>query len=65
MSKKEILECVINNHNRLAQITVNGDNAIMMGDTLKELRMLAQAINRDVEAELAEKDTEGSNGEVN
>lgn len=54
MTKLEILQCVANNHNRLAQIMVNGDNAILMGDTLKELRLLVQEIQKDVEAEQKE-----------
>lgn len=51
MTKLEILQCVANNHNRLTQIMVNGDNAIMMGETLKELRLLARALQNDVDAE--------------
>lgn len=51
MEKIDILQCVVNNHNRLAQIMVNGDNAILMGDTLKELRILVQELQKDIEAE--------------
>lgn len=51
MTKIEILQCVAANHNRLAQIMVSGDNAILMGDTLKELRMLAQMLQKDIEQE--------------
>ena len=51
MDKMEILQCVANNHNRLTQIMVSGDNAILMGETLKELRFLAQTLSADLEAE--------------
>lgn len=56
MTKLEILQCVANNHNRLSQILVNGDSAILMGDTLKELRMLVQELQKDVEVEEAPKE---------
>lgn len=56
MDKIEILQCIVNNHNRLTQIMVSGDNAIMMGETLKELRLLAQVLQKDVEVEQNEKE---------
>lgn len=51
MNKTDILRCIANNHNRLAQIMVNGDNAILMGETLKDLRVLVQMLQKDVEEE--------------
>jgi len=53
MTKQEIIQCVVNNHNRLAHITVSGDSAILMGDTLKDLRALVQQLQVDLEAEEA------------
>ena len=49
MNKMEILQHIINSHNRLAGVMVSGDSAIMMGETLKELRFLASELQNDVE----------------
>lgn len=54
MTKLEIVQRIAGNHNRLANIMVSGDNAIMMGETLRDLRALVQELQQDVEAELAE-----------
>lgn len=59
MTKLEIVQRVANTHNKLAQIMVNGDNAILMGDVLMDLRQLVKSLQKDVEAE-QEKDA-GSN----
>lgn len=61
MTKIEIVQRIAGNHNRLANIMVSGDNAIMMGETLRDLRALVQELQQDVEAELveeAQKETE-------
>ncbi len=55
MTKIEIVQCLANNHNRLSQIMVNGDNAILMGETIKELRLLIQELQKDIENEESEK----------
>lgn len=55
MEKLEILQHIVSSHNRLAGIMVSGDNAIMMAETLKELRFLAGEVQKDVEVEDAEK----------
>ncbi len=60
MNKMEILQCVANNHNRLTQVMVSGDNAILMGEVLKELRFLAQTLSEDIEAEQADSENGGS-----
>lgn len=51
MTKLEILQNVVNIHNCLVGIMVSGDNAIMMGESLKGLRALAREIQKDVEQE--------------
>ena len=56
MTKIEIVQHIANIHNCLAQIQVCGDGAIMMGDTLKELRFLEQELQNDNEAENASED---------
>ena len=53
MTKIEIAQHIANAHNRLTQIQVCGDVAILMGDTLKELRLLVQELQKDIEAEEA------------
>jgi len=53
MTKIEIAQHIANAHNRLTQIQVCGDGAILMGDTLKELRLLVQELQKDIEAEEA------------
>ena len=49
---------IADDHNRLANILASGgmkllnaDSAILLGDTLKDLRALAQQISQDIEQE--------------
>ncbi len=56
MTNLEIAQHIANIHNRLVQISVNGEGAILMGDTLKELRFLVQEIQKNVDAEEASED---------
>lgn len=58
MTKLEILHLVAGTHNRLADVMVSGDNAIMMGESLKELRFLANELQKDIEAESAKEQQE-------
>lgn len=51
MTKLEIVQVIANNHNRLSQIMVNGDNAILMGETIKEMRALVRELQEDIENE--------------
>lgn len=51
MTKLEITQRIAGNHNRLANIMVSGDNAILMGETLKDLRSLVQELQQDIEEE--------------
>ena len=51
MTKREVLNEVVENHNRLATISVNGDNAIKMAETLISLRKVAGELQRDIEQE--------------
>ncbi len=52
MTKLEIAQRIAGNHNRLAKIMVSGDNAILMGETLKDLRSLVQELQLDIEKEV-------------
>lgn len=54
MTKLEIAQRVANNHNRLANILVSGDSAILMGETLKDLRLLVQELQKDISEEKLE-----------
>lgn len=51
MTKLEIAQRIAGNHNRLANIMVSGDNAILMGETLVDLRAVVSALNADLEKE--------------
>lgn len=51
MTKLEILQRIVTNHNRIAQVLVSGDNAVLVGDTIKDLRLLAQELQADVQTE--------------
>lgn len=54
MTKVEIAQVVVHSHNCLANIMVSGDNAIMMGEVLKEMRLLTQELYKDIEQENAD-----------
>lgn len=51
MTLLEILQRVAENHNRIAQISVSGDNTILVGDTIRDLRALIQQLRADLETE--------------
>ncbi len=51
MTKLEILQRIVTNHNRISQVMVSGEGAVLVGDTIKDLRLLAQEIQTDVNAE--------------
>ena len=63
MTKIEIAQHIANAHNRLTQIQVCGDGAILMGDTLKELRLLVQELQKDIEAENASEEEQSKTEE--
>ena len=56
MTKLEIAQRIAGNHNRLANIMVSGDNAILMGETLKDLRSLVQELQQDIEEEVQDEE---------
>ena len=71
MTKTEIAQVIAHSHNCLANIMVSGDNAILMGEVLKEMRLLIQGLYRDIEqennnseAENDEKAAAGRDGET-
>lgn len=53
MTKTDLLQRIIDNHNRIAQMEVRGDNTILVSDTLRDLRyLLKQLQNESVEEEI-------------
>lgn len=65
MTKLEIVQVIANNHNRLSQIMVNGDNAILMGETIKEMRALVRELQEDIENEDKDKESESVEPKTN
>lgn len=51
MTTLEILQRIVTNHNRIAQVLVSGDNAVLIGDTIKDLRLLGQELQVDMQNE--------------
>lgn len=51
MSKLELTQKIANIHNALAQILVSGDNAIVMGGVLIELRQIVNDLQVEIQAE--------------
>lgn len=47
MTHLELIQRIADNHNRIAQIKVSGDDAIIVGDTLKDMRALVQQLQSE------------------
>lgn len=47
MTKTDLLQRIVDNHNRIAQIEVRGDNAILVADTLRDLRYLLNQLQKE------------------
>lgn len=47
MTKIELMNRIVENHNRISKMLVSGDNAILVGDTLKDLRILLQQLQTE------------------
>jgi hypothetical protein len=62
MTKTEIIQRLVDNHNRIAQVTVSGNNTFLIGDTIRDLRDLVAQLSKDVEAEAEENSENGSDG---
>lgn len=57
MTKQDLLQRIIDNHNRIAQMEVRGDNTIIVAETLIDLRhLLKQLQNETVEEEFQNKE---------
>lgn len=47
MLKTELLQRIIDNHNRVASMEVRGDNALLVADTLRDLRNLVKQLQNE------------------
>lgn len=47
MTKTELLQRIIDNHNRIAQMEVRGDNTILVAETLIDLRNLLNKLQKE------------------
>lgn len=47
MTQKELINRLVDNHNRVANIEVHGDSAILVADTLRDLRHLIQQLQQE------------------
>lgn len=47
MTKMELINRIISNHNRIAEIEVHGESAILVADTLRDLRDLLQRLQHE------------------
>lgn len=54
MTTLEIIKRVAENHNRIAQVLVSGDSAVLIGDSIKDMRLLIQQLQADYEAQQQE-----------
>ena len=64
MTKLDILKIVAGVHNRISCVLVSGDNTVLIGDSIRELRSLGEALQRDIESEDAKsaKESKGESG---
>ena len=50
MTKSDLIQRIMENHNRVAQVEVHGDGAILVAETLIDLRrLLKQLQNESIE----------------
>ena len=47
MKQSELISALVEIHNVVAKVTVNGDNAILVGNALQGMRGLIQTITKD------------------
>lgn len=47
MTKAELLQRLINNHNRIVHIEASGDNLLSIADTIRDLRDLIARVGQE------------------
>ena len=50
MTTLEIMRSLVQIHNRLIEIRVSGNDTMLMGDSIRELRSLLQELEKDAKA---------------
>lgn len=63
--EQELINILIDVHNKLLQISVKGDDVIRMGEVLIELRNTFNSINNQPKQEGIQLDGDNSNGNSN
>ena len=58
MTKLEIMNHIIEDHNRILSVSVSGESAILIADTIRDLRNLVSVLQNDINAEKAKKITD-------
>lgn len=51
MTKLELMNHLVENHNRILCVSVAGESAILIADTIKDLRCLISALQEDINNE--------------
>lgn len=58
MTKLEIMNHIIEDHNRILSVSVSGESALLIADTIRDLRNLVSALQNDINAEKVKKITD-------
>ena len=48
MRKEDLIKRIVDNHNRIVQLEVRGDNAILVADTIRDLRNLLSQLQSEL-----------------
>ena len=64
MTTLEIMRRLAQIHNYLIEISVSGSDTILMGDSIRELRLLLQELEKDVKAEQEMKKSRASDSAI-
>jgi len=51
METLEIMRRLAQIHNRIIQVSVSGDSTILIGDSIRDLRLLLQELEKDAKSE--------------
>lgn len=47
MTKQELINRLVDNHNRISSIEVHGEGAILVADTMRDLRLLIKQLQAE------------------
>ena len=51
MTKTEIVNRIVENHNRIIRVSVSGEDAILIADTIRDMRDILAQLQRDISVE--------------